>query len=107
MPLNITNNFNYTDPIKYVFEPFTNFFQKYLGYGEIFYIIPIITIAIIIWYKTDEPVLVSMFLLASGTILGLSAILINYMTLGIIFIIFAALGLTSLIISFIMQRRER
>jgi len=102
---NITNQFNYTNIIKYIFQPFTDFFEKYLGYGDIFYIVPVLAIAILIWYKTDEPVLVTMYLLAAGSILGLSAIIMNYMILGVIFVSIAALGLTGLILTLILQRR--
>jgi len=102
----IINGTNATDDIiGTALSPFTNLFQQIIGNGNVFYLVPIIALSLGIWYKTDEPVFASMFIIGVGGILGMGSLLAGVEDLGIMFTIFAAIGLTILIISLILERR--
>jgi hypothetical protein len=93
------------DPIGTAFSPFTNIFQQLVGNGNIFYLVILIALTLGIWYKTDEPIMASMFMLGSGAILGAGTLTIGMESLGIMFTIFSAIGLTILVVSLILERR--
>jgi len=93
------------DPIGTAFSPFTNLFQTIFGNGYVFYLIPLIVFTMMIWYKTDEPIMAAMFMIGSGTILGMGTLFAGIETLGVLFTIFSAIGLTILVISLILERR--
>jgi hypothetical protein len=93
------------DPIGTAFSPFTNLFRDLVGNGNVFYIVPLIVFTIGLWYKTDEPIMAAMFMIGSGAILGMGTLTAGMESLGILFTIFAAIGLTILIVSLILERR--
>lgn len=94
------------NPLNYTLSPYTNLFEKIFGSGEVFYFIPILGLSLALWYKTDEPVVVSIFLIIAGSILGFYNISHGFTTLDIICTIIVAIGITILIVSFILHRRE-
>jgi len=94
------------NPWNTTFSPFTNLFQIIFGNGNVFYLVPLIALTIGIYYKTDEPVLASLFMIGSGGILSLGTFFAGVETLGIMFTIFAAIGIAVLVISLIMQTRS-
>jgi hypothetical protein len=93
------------DPIGTAFKPFTDIFQHLVGNGNVFYLVPLIALTLGIWYKTDEPVMASMFMLGSGAILGAGTMTAGMESMSIVFTIFAAIGFTILIVSLILERR--
>jgi len=103
MALNGTEFVNNT--LQLPFKPFTDLFQNLFGNGDVFYLVPLIGLTIALWYKTEEPVLVSMFMIGSGSILTMSSLFIGVYSLGGLFTIFTAMGITTLVITLILNRR--
>lgn len=88
------------------FSPYTDLFQNIFGNGNAFFLVPLIALTIGIWYKTEEPIMASMFMIGAGAILGMGSMTIGLNDMGLMFTIFSAIGLTILIMSFIFGRRE-
>lgn len=101
--INGTDIINNTIPT--VFSPFTNFFESLVGNGDVFYLVPLIALTLGIWFKTDEPIMASMFMIGSGAILGTGSLFIGVWSLGTLFLIFTAMGLTVLVVSLVLNRR--
>lgn len=85
----------------YSTDPFTNLFEHFFGHGEVFYLVPLIVLTIGLYIKTNNVVVPSMFMIASGALVGLSAFTFGVPTVGFLFIIFAAIGIASLFIGLI------
>lgn len=87
------------------FKPFTDFFHDVTGIGGVFWIIPISVIALAIYSKTESPIIVSMYLIASGALFSAGNIFIGNSTMSIIYTVFTAFGITALIGSVLLQKR--
>ena len=81
------------DPFNTIFSPFTDL----LGTG--FFLIPLTFICIALYIKTREPAVVSVFMLASGSLLSGGSIFSGYGSMGFAYMMFAAFGLIGLILS--------
>lgn len=92
------------NPIETAFSTFTNFFNSLLGAGDVFYLIPLIALTFGIWYKTDEPIMATMFMIGSGAILSTSSLFIGYTVLGLMFTIFTAIGIVGLVVGLIFRK---
>ena len=101
--INGTEFFN--DTIGTAFSPYTDLFQTLVGNGNAFYLVPLIGLTLAIWFKTEEPIMAAMFMIGSGAILGTSTLFIGLTTLGTLFTIFSAIGITILVISLVLNRR--
>jgi len=88
------------------FSPYTDLFQSLFGNGNIFYLFPLIAFTLGIWYKTEEPIMASLFMIGSGAILGTSTLFIGMTSLGVLFTVFTAIGITGLVISLVLARRD-
>jgi len=95
------------DPFNTLFSPFTNFFEGILGpgLGAAFFLLPVTVLALGVYVKTNDIVTTSMFLLLTGALLFTGSIMAGIPEMGIIFIIFTAMGIVSLFIGIIFQRR--
>lgn len=93
-----------TDPWNTTFSPFTDLFARVVGEGHLFYLVPLIFITIALYVKTRDPVMVSMFMLASGILLAGGNIFIGAIEMSGIFVIFAAIGIAGLFISLLLKR---
>jgi len=96
MPINGSELIN--DPFNTIFSPFTNL----LGSG--FFLIPLTFICVALYIKTREPAVVSVFMLASGTLLMGADIFTGYESMGLAYALFAALGLIGLVLSLYFMR---
>lgn len=96
MPINGSELIN--DPFNTIFSPFTNL----LGSG--FFLIPLTFICVALYIKTREPAVVSVFMLASGTMLMGVDIFAGYESMGLAYALFAALGLIGLVLSLYFMR---
>lgn len=85
----------------YSTDPFTNLFEHFFGQGEVFYLVPLIVLTMGLYIKTDNIVVPSMFMIASGSILSISTFAIGIPTVGFLFAIFTAIGVASLFINLI------
>jgi hypothetical protein len=103
MVFNASDIINNTIPT--AFSPYTDFFQDIVGNRDVFYLVPLIALTLGIWFKTEEPIMAAMFMIGAGGILGTSTLFIGVYSLGILFTIFAAIGLTILVISLVLNRR--
>ena len=96
MPLNGSELVN--KPWDTIFSPFTNL----LGTG--FYLIPLTFICIALYMKTRDFVVVSMFMIASGSLLGSGGIFAGYGSMAFAYLMFAALGVIGLIVGVFFMR---
>lgn len=85
----------------YTTGSWTDIFEKFLGNGYFFYIIPFIILTIGLYIKTDNIVIPCMFMIGSGSILGFGLLVMGLPEIGLIFLIFAAIGVASLFINLI------
>lgn len=86
----------------YSTDPFTYLFEHFIGHGEVFYLVPLIVLTIGLYIKTNGNIVVpSMFMISSGLVLGVSTLSMGIPTMGLMFIIFAAIGIASLFINLI------
>ena len=93
------------NPWNQSFLPFTDFFKDITGVGGIFWLVPISVIAIAIYSKTESPIIVSMFFIASGALFSSGNIFLGNTTMSIIYTILTAFGITALIGSILLQKR--
>jgi len=93
------------NPWNTTFSPFTDIFDYTIGNGNIFYLFPLIVLAFGIYMKTKEPIYATMFIVGSGGILSMGSFLAGVAELGMLFTVFAAIGLTGIVVEVVMQRR--
>jgi hypothetical protein len=91
------------NPIGTAFKPFTDLFQQIFGNGDIFYMLPIIGLTLAIYFKSDDPTITSVFMIGTGGLLGISTLTVGYTSLGIMFGVFAGIGIAILIVDLILQ----
>ena len=91
-------------PWNTTFSPFTDLFEEMIGNGHVFYLIPLVFITVALFVKVREPAVVSMFMLATGALLATGNIFLGAINMGIIFIIFAAIGLVGLFVSLFVTK---
>ena len=79
------------------FSPYTDLFQKYVGNGNIFFLLPVIglTMGIYVNSKGNLP-LVSVFMLGTGALLCVGSLALGNPELALLFGIFSAVGLIPL-----------
>ena len=102
MPVNGTEMLN--DPWNTTFSPFTNMFQDVIGNGQVFFLFPLIILTIGIQIKTENSIMTSLFMIASGALLGTGGLFAGATSMAMLFTIFAAMGLVGLFLSLIFQR---
>lgn len=93
------------NPWNTTFSPYTDFFDDIMGLGGVFWLIPISIIGIAIYSKTESPITVSLYLIASGALFSAGNLFSGNSTMAIIFTIVSALGFTGLIGSILLQKR--
>ena len=76
--------------------PYTDLFEHFFGHGEVFYLVPLIVLTIGLYIKTNNITIPSMFMFGAGSILAVSTFAIGLPFMGLLFSIFAALGIVSL-----------
>jgi len=87
------------NPWETIFSPFTDLF------GAGFYLIPLTFIAIALYVKTRDLVVVSAFMLASGTLFASASIFADYPEMAFVYLIFTAIGLIGMIVGIFFPRR--
>ena len=93
MPINGSEFIN--NPFTTVFSPFVDL----LGTG--FYLIPLSFLCIALYIKTKDVVVVSMFMIGSGIFLASGSIFTGYIEMGLVYIIFIAIGFVAMILGII------
>ena len=94
-----------TEPFNTTFSPYTDLFDSMLtGTGAAFFLIPLSIIAVALFVKTRDPVMVSTFMMASGVLASSGSIFIGAMGMVPVFVIFSALGIAGLFMSIIFKR---
>jgi len=86
-------------------SPYTDTFDSIFGNGNVFYLFPLIVLAFALYMHTKNPVMAAMFIVGSGGILAMGTMFSGLTDLSMMFTIFAAIGITIIVISFIFQRR--
>jgi len=94
-----------SQPWNTTFSPYTDFFESFLetGMGQVFWLIPIITIAFAIYVKTENPAISAMFMVASGALFSSGNIFAGNTMMGVIFTVFTILSLVGLVVSLIQR----
>jgi len=101
------NGSNFIDqPWNTTFSPYTDIFENVVGNGQVFWLFPLIILTFGIFVKTRNPAVTSLFMIASGGILGSGSIFLGAGQMGVVFGIFAGIGVVSLIIGMIFQRGD-
>ena len=93
------------NPFNESFKPFTDFFQSFTGFSGAFWLVPISVIAIAIYVKTESPIIVSVYLIASGALFSAGNIFTGNTEIGILYTVLTAFGITALIASILLQKR--
>jgi len=92
-------------PFNVSFSPYTDMFAQIFGNGNVFFIFPIIVLTFVLYVKTDNPVVASMFMMGASGIFSFGTFLARLPELSIMFTIFTAIGLTAAVASIIFQKR--
>jgi len=95
LPLNATNESLWNKS----FSPYTDLFEHMFGNGEVFFLFPLIVLAIALYVKTRSPVMVAMFMVASGALGGSSGLFLHLPVMATVMYIFMAMGIAGLFIS--------
>jgi len=103
MTLNGTEWLN--NPFNTTFSPYTNLFKELIGIGGAFWLIPIVGLTFGIYVKTENPVMATMFMIASGALLSAGNIFTGNSEMSILFTVFTALGITGLAASLLNRER--
>jgi len=96
-----------SEPFNTTFSPFTDLFADFIGVGlgHVFFLFPIVVITYTLYVKTEgDGVMTSMFMIATGALMSSMELFTGMYVMSVVFLIFAALGLTGLFISFLFQR---
>lgn len=102
MPINGSDLIN--EPWNTTFSPFTDLFESMAGNGQLFFLVPLSFVIIALYVKTRDPVMVSMFMLVSGSLLATGNIFFGAINMATVFTIFAAIGLVGLFLSIFFRR---
>jgi hypothetical protein len=86
------------------FKVFLDFFKDIIGVGGVFWLIPIMVIALAIYIKTENPIMPSMFMIVSGALFSSGYIFTGETNMIIVFTVFTALGITALIGSLLYRK---
>ena len=97
MPFNTTNMT--TNPVVEIFSPYTDL----LGVG--FYIIPVAVIATALFVKTRSPIVVSAFLLTSGSLFTSAGMFASYPEMVTVFMIVTLLGVVGMFLSLYLMKK--
>lgn len=93
------------DPWGTSFSAFTDMFEQIMSVGGAFFLVPIVVLCYAIYVKTENPVMVAMFMIASGALFSAGNLFTGNTEMSIIFTVFTALGITGLIGSLLYQKR--
>jgi len=97
MPINGSDLINH--PWNTTFSTFTDIF------GNAFWLIPLSFITVALFVKTRNPTAVSVFMIASGLILGSGNMFASNPEMAFVYMIFAALGMVGLILGIFFMRK--
>ena len=103
MPFNGSDLIN--QPWNTTWSPYTDFFQRIFGNGALFFLVPIMVLALSLYVKTRNITMVAMFMIGSGILMSSGSMFTNAPQVSLIFIIFTALGFVALILSLLFQQR--
>lgn len=93
-----------SDPLGTMVSPFTDLFFKAVGNGDVFYLFPFIILAFGIQVKLHNPMMTTAFIVTTGTLIAGGSFYTGAATIGVVFTIFVAIGLTGMIASILFQR---
>jgi len=94
------------EPFDTIFAQWTDPFAEVVGNGQVFWLFPCCILSIGLYIKTEDIVTTSMFMLLTGAFLFTSASVAGATGMGTVFIIFIAMGFTSLFVGLLLQRRN-
>jgi len=94
------------DPFNTTYSPWTDLFADITGYGQLFWLIPLIALTIGVYVKTEDATTTSMFMLVSGVLLGSGSIFTGAGELALAFYIFASLGVVGAFMSVFFNKGD-
>lgn len=95
-----------TNPFNVVFRPWTNMFEDVVGTGAAFWLFILVIMTFAVYTKTQKPEVAMLFMIGSGAFFSTSGAFIGAGDVTIAFLVFTAIGLTSLFIKLIYFRGE-
>lgn len=96
MVLNGTELLN--NPWDTIFSPFTDIF------GQSFWLFPLTFITVALFVKTRDPTITGLFMTSTGALFG-TVIFADYPEMGMVYYLFAIIGLTSTLLSLYFMRQ--
>ena len=87
------------NPFDTIFDCFTDLF------GNGFFLIPLTFIAVALYMKTRNPVLVSAFIWGSGLLLASGNMFMNYPEMALVYGLFTAIGIVGVILGLVFNRK--
>lgn len=93
-------------PFNTTYSAWTDLFENLTGYSMAFWFIPLIGLTLGVYIKTRDPVMTSAFMIVSGSIMsGGSYIFLRQYNMYLVFVVFTALGITSMFVTLLLQRK--
>jgi len=87
------------DPFNTTYSPWTDLFADITGFGQLFWLMPLVALTIGVYVKTEDATTTSMFMLVSGALLGSGHIFLGSADIALAFYAFATMGAVGAIIS--------
>ena len=94
------------DPFNTSYSPFVDLFDKLTGFGNLFWLFPLIVLTIGIYIKTEDAAVTSLFMAISGVLLGSGGIFVGAGDVALAFYIFATLGFVGVLLSVFFNRGD-
>ena len=94
------------NPFNTTFSPFTDIFANVVGNGQVFWLFPVIILTFGIFVKTRNAAVTSLFMIASGGILGTGSLFVEAGQMAALFYIFSGIGIASLFLGLLFQRGD-
>ena len=92
-------------PFNTSYGPWTDLFGSILGNGNVFFLVPVIVLTYGVYLKTESPIMASLFMITSGSLLGSGSIFVGAHDLAIAFTVFTAFGFVALFASILFMKK--
>lgn len=95
-----------SNPMNVIFRPWTNMFEDVVGVGAAFWLFMLVVMTFAVYIKTQKPEVTMLFMIGSGAFFSASTAFVGAGDITIAFLVFTAIGLTSLFIKLVYFRGE-
>lgn len=95
-----------SNPMNVIFRPWTDLFEDMVGVGAAFWLFILVIMTFSVYIKTQKSEVAMLFMIGSGAFFSTSSAFTGSTDITIAFLIFTAIGLTSLFVKLIYFRGE-